>query len=270
MLGQGNYLTVQDEVSSSQGSTGELQACKLLADYLSAPNDESVAAVKSLLKSAPSDAVRLLAATLYANHGDDDNALRCVRGSSDLECLALAVQIYLKLNRPDLAEKELKAMQAIDDDHTATQLANAWLLIAAGGEKYEDAFNIFHELVRETQRDTITRNPSTHLTPFYIRLRNILQLLFFSTAWLFATFTKANGSRPRPTCSTRCRRTTRIPTRWPTCSSLPSTVASQTRFSNVISPNCSSSRRDTPFAAPIRARSIRLSAIRIDMQFDFE
>ena len=79
--------------------------------------------------AASDDQVRLIIATIYLNHSDVENALRTgitfylffifvfiimfnlVRGSNDLECLALAVQAYLQLNRPDLAEKELKTMQ---------------------------------------------------------------------------------------------------------------------------------------------------------------
>jgi len=152
MIAQGNALSVIDEADSS--GDAELQACKLLAESVlhAERSDEAVSKCKALMKAtanANSDAVRLLCATVYANAGDDESALRCVRGSSDLECLALGVQLYLKLSRPDLAEKELKAMQAVDDDHTATQLANAWLLIAAGGEKYEDAWAIFHDLAEK-------------------------------------------------------------------------------------------------------------------------
>ena len=37
------------------------------------------------------------------------------------------VQIYLQMNRTDHAEKQLRVMQQLDEDHTLTQLANAWV-----------------------------------------------------------------------------------------------------------------------------------------------
>ena len=40
------------------------------------------------------------------------------------------MQLYLKLDRPDLAEKALKAMTAADDESALTQLCTALLCLA--------------------------------------------------------------------------------------------------------------------------------------------
>ena len=37
------------------------------------------------------------------------------------------MQIFIKMHRSDYAERQLRIMQQIDEDHTLTQLANAWL-----------------------------------------------------------------------------------------------------------------------------------------------
>ncbi|KAG1331805.1 putative Coatomer subunit epsilon [Cocos nucifera] len=58
---------------------------------------------------------------------------------------ALNVQIYLKMHRSDHAEKQLKIVLQIDEDHILTQLANAWVNLAVGGSKIQEAYLIFQD-----------------------------------------------------------------------------------------------------------------------------
>ena len=88
----------------------------------------------------------LVAGLVFSHEGDYKEALKYTHQSTDLETMSLVAHIYLSMNRVDLARKQVGLMQQQDDDATLTKLAGAWVSMAEGGEKYQDALYEFQEL----------------------------------------------------------------------------------------------------------------------------
>ncbi|XP_045634589.1 coatomer subunit epsilon isoform X1 [Ursus americanus] len=183
-LAQRKYGVVLDEIKPS--SAPELQAVRMFAEYLA--NDSQRDSIVAELDREMSRSVDvtnttflLMAASIYFHDQNPDAALRALHQGDSLECMAMTVQILLKLDRLDLARKELKKMQDQDEDATLTQLATAWVNLAVvspwavlgergrigelgkgrcplhaapaapvgrvpGGEKLQDAYYIFQEM----------------------------------------------------------------------------------------------------------------------------
>ncbi|XP_047957674.1 coatomer subunit epsilon-1-like [Salvia hispanica] len=144
----GSYQLVISEIDSSAATP--LQAVKLLALYLSSPdNKENV--ISSLHEWLADPAVggnpilRLIAGTIFMHEQDYNEALKHTHAGGTMELHALNVQIFLKMHRSDYAEKQLRVMQGVDEDHPLTQLANAWLNLAVGGSKIQEAYLIFQD-----------------------------------------------------------------------------------------------------------------------------
>lgn len=150
-IGQRKYAVVLDAINRS--APAELQSVRLLADYLATPDRRS--AILAGLNEKMSGSLGendhlslLMAATVFLYEGDSDSALRLLHQSDHTECLALAIQALLSIDRPDVARKELARMQAADEDSTLTQLATAQVGIhTGGGEKLQDAFYAYQELI---------------------------------------------------------------------------------------------------------------------------
>mmetsp|Transcript_35063 Transcript_35063/g.99403 ORF Transcript_35063/g.99403 Transcript_35063/m.99403 type:complete len:290 (-) Transcript_35063:171-1040(-) len=148
-LGLGQFDIVLSEIGDD--SCTALLAVKLLASYLSGRCDKETAlsTIGDWLSDTASSAnpmVSLVAGLIYVNEENYIDALKACHQGRSLEQMALCVQVYLKMDRIDQAEKQLRVMSSTDDDATLTQLATAWTNLALGGQKVQDAQYIYQEL----------------------------------------------------------------------------------------------------------------------------
>jgi len=147
---QGQYRMVLDEVGHS--SPASSQAVKLLAMYLDGGREAKemvLLQLKEWLSDPQSQGnwqLMLMAGTILLQEQDYKEALKHLHQNAQLDVMALVAHIYLSMNRVDLARKQVTAMQEQDDDATLTKLAGAWVSMAEGGDKYQDALYEFQEL----------------------------------------------------------------------------------------------------------------------------
>ncbi|XP_044773365.1 coatomer subunit epsilon isoform X3 [Neomonachus schauinslandi] len=144
-LAQRKYGVVLDEIKPS--SAPELQAVHMFAEYLANNSRrDSIVAELDREMSRSVDVTNttflLMAASIYFHDQNPDAALRALHQGDSLECMAMTVQILLKLDRLDLARKELKKMQDQDEDATLTQLATAWVNLAVDSGHPEALINL--------------------------------------------------------------------------------------------------------------------------------
>ncbi|CAI5520494.1 unnamed protein product [Closterium sp. Naga37s-1] len=146
----GSYQLVMDEITESSATA--LQAVKLLATYLAdkSNKDAVVAGLEGYLSDpviGKNATLLLVAGTVYAREQNFVDALKVAHAlPGNLELMALSVQVFLLMDRADLAEKQVRAMQQVDEDATLTQLALGWVSLAMGGSKVQEATYVFQEL----------------------------------------------------------------------------------------------------------------------------
>ncbi|RAL42813.1 unnamed protein product [Cuscuta campestris] len=156
-----SYPLVISEIDDSAATP--LQAVKLLAIYLSGP-DKKEMVVSSLRELLGDPAVgnnpvlRLIAGIIFMHEQDYNEALKYTNAGGTMELHALNVQIFIKMHRSDYAEKQLRIMQQVDEDHTLTQLANAWLSLAVGGSKIQEAYLIYQDFSEKYPMTSLVLN----------------------------------------------------------------------------------------------------------------
>jgi len=141
-------LGQHDKVVAGTSTAPALQALAIHSQFLNTPAEDRVAVVgtlKTLLASpgaAGNTSVQLTACHVFLAAGKLKEALECVHLGLTMEHLAMCVQIYLKIDRFDLANDALGLLKQADEDSILAQLAGAYIAIAGGRSSAGDAVHV--------------------------------------------------------------------------------------------------------------------------------
>lgn len=150
-LALGQYDKVMAEGGSPDKSPA-VRALALHASYLSsAPEmrESIVDELKALLAdpaSASNTSLQLAACHVYLAANLLREALQCVHMGLTMEHLAMCVQIYIKIDRLDLANDALNLLKQADEDSILAQLTSAYVAISTGKSRSDDAVHILSGL----------------------------------------------------------------------------------------------------------------------------
>ncbi|KAL4934123.1 putative Coatomer subunit epsilon [Aspergillus undulatus] len=141
---------IDDVLADIEGEddTPDLGAVKALAQYVAGNTDAALQLALEMAENYPDNAtVQVLAGTVLQGAGKSEEALALLgKHQGSLEAVALIVQIHLQQNRSDLALKEVQAAKRWAQDSLLVNLAESWVGMRVGGEKYQSAFYVYEEL----------------------------------------------------------------------------------------------------------------------------
>ncbi|OJD34206.1 coatomer subunit epsilon [Diplodia corticola] len=149
-LALGQHAAVAQAAAAEPG-VPDLRAAGALAASLQNPADETAVATAQELAATAADnlSVQLLAGTVLANAGLTEEALALLaKHQGSLDAVALIIQIHLQQNRADLAAKEAQQARKWAQDSLLVNIAESWVGLREGGEKYQQAFYVFEELAQ--------------------------------------------------------------------------------------------------------------------------
>jgi len=154
-LGQGDVVT--SEIKDTPNTPTGLRSILYFAQYLEARAsgaDKKDLALKVMGlvgsdagESAINKTAQVIAATVCIYEDNIKEAFSILKNGSSLEQHALLVNMYIKVDRIDLAQKQLKVMKELDEDSTMTMLTMATIYTCLGKEKATEAVYIYEELI---------------------------------------------------------------------------------------------------------------------------
>jgi len=90
--------------------------------------------------------VQLTACHVLLAAGQTKEALQCVYAGSTLEHAVMALQIYIRMDRVDLARQQLRVLTSQDEEAILTQLGAVCVALATGSSAAADAVHYLHSL----------------------------------------------------------------------------------------------------------------------------
>jgi len=140
-----------DKVISGDTSAAGMQALALQAQFatLAATGGSTqtvVQQLQSMLGDGVSPRVQVTAAHVFLQADMKKEALQCVHQGLTMEQISLCVQIYILLDRLDLAEKTLQQLRKTDEDSMLTQLASVQIALATGSSMAGEAVHTLNQI----------------------------------------------------------------------------------------------------------------------------
>jgi coatomer protein complex subunit epsilon len=91
------------------------------------------------------ETVKIVAGTAFARAGEVEEALETLGGTQNLEAVALTVQIYLSIHRPDLARREYDRAKSWAEDDLLLQLIESTIGLVTGKDSYSNSSSFYTE-----------------------------------------------------------------------------------------------------------------------------
>ncbi|KAI6250370.1 Coatomer subunit epsilon [Erysiphe necator] len=144
-IAMGEFEEVFEEVKAA--TQPEHVAIRALVEITRGNHTEALREIENL--QMVKGVTIVLVGTVLHLAGKTEEALALLEThEGNLEAVALIVQIHLQQNRIDLALKEVSAAKKWAQDNLLINLADSWVGLRIGGDKYQQAFYVFEELAQ--------------------------------------------------------------------------------------------------------------------------
>lgn len=145
----GQAPAVAKELASEKSP--DLLAIRLLAEY--EQGKDVLEQINKLIQQHGQEnlTVQLIGGILLDRAGETEKAIEVLsKHQGSLDAVALIIQIHLQNNRTDLAAKEAQRARKWAQDSLLVNIAESWVGMREGGEKYQSAFYVFEELAQSS------------------------------------------------------------------------------------------------------------------------